>query len=75
MKKINLREVSDILSDRQLKAVIGGYGIYSSCSWSFSSSIPCAVHWSGTCSNYSSCEEFFESYCVKSALIKICFVG
>ena len=26
MKKINLRKVSDILSDRQLKAVIGGYG-------------------------------------------------
>ena len=26
MKKIDFRKVSDILSDRQLKAVIGGYG-------------------------------------------------
>ena len=26
MKKISLRKVSDILSDKQMKAVVGGYG-------------------------------------------------
>ena len=85
MKTINARSILDPLSNKEMKNVTGGNDPNSlmmggdgggsgtggrPCWWKESTAIPCLLNWSGICSE--SCDEFFNSFCVKGAYYSGC---
>jgi len=69
MKKINFKGLNEIMSENELKNILGGSGNGGGCSngncgWRGAKKIPCATDWSGSCSG---CWSWINSTCPSSA--------
>ena len=74
MKKINLRKISDILSDKALKNVLGGYGNGGCAYWCVDHNDVIIMY------GYTEIPGFYcvpnaQSVCLKKGLITVCTSG
>ena len=67
MRKINLRGLSEVLNERELKNVMGGSDVRGSCGWKGATITPCLTNWSSDGSCPWSCASFNINSCVDSA--------
>ena len=66
-KIVILKNVVDILTENEMKATRGGYGI-SKCGWRGCNVTPCLIDWDGDCD----CSTFNRDYCAQNASISWC---